>query len=72
VQAFSANFAKSAELLNSDGNFIPNRLANLNRAITYIDDNKTSLQAEFGLGDSVNPSAQVAKALAAYKQIGGV
>jgi hypothetical protein len=72
VQEFSANFVKSAALLNSDGNFIPNRLANLDRVIDYIADNKTSLQAEFGMGDSAKPSAQVAKALAAYKQTYGV
>lgn len=66
IQEFSANFAKSAELLNSDGNFIPNRLSNLDRVIDYIDRNKTSLQAEFGLGDPAKPNALVAKALAAY------
>lgn len=71
VQQFSANFAKSAELLNSDGNFIPNQLNNLNRAIHYIDDNQASLQAEFGLGDSAKPSGQVAQALLAYNQMAG-
>lgn len=71
VQEFSANFAKSADLLNSEGNFIPNRLDNLSRAIHYIADHKESLQAEFGLGDSAKPSKQVAQALAAYNQIYG-
>jgi hypothetical protein len=66
VQQFSANFTKSAELLNSPNNFIPNRLDNLDRAIDYIADNKSALQAEFGLGDPARPSAQAAKALAAY------
>ena len=68
LQEFSANFAKSAELLNSANNFIPNRLANLDRVIDYVADNKSSLQAEFGLGDAAKPSAQVAKALAAYNR----
>jgi hypothetical protein len=68
LQQFSANFAKSAELLNSPNNFIPNRLGNLDRVIDYIADNKSSLQAEFGLGDPARPSAQVAKALAAYQR----
>ena len=68
VQQFSANFAKSAELLNSPNNFIPNRLANLDRVIDYVADHKSSLQAEFGLGDAAKPSAQIAKALAAYNQ----
>ncbi len=71
VQEFSANFAKSADLLNADGNFIPNRLDNLSRAIHYIADHKESLQAEFGLGDPAKPSKQVAQALAAYNQTYG-
>ena len=71
VQQFAANFAKSAELLNSSNNFIPNRLDNLDRVIDYIAENKTSLQAEFGLGDAARPSAEVSKALAAYNRIYG-
>ncbi|MEK6662502.1 MAG: flagellar filament capping protein FliD [Pseudomonadota bacterium] len=71
VQEFSANFAKSADLLNAEGNFIPNRLNNLSRAIHYIADHKDSLQAEFGLGDPAKPNKQVAQALAAYNQIYG-
>jgi hypothetical protein len=69
IQEFSANFAKSAELLNSTNNFIPNRLANLDRVIDYISDNKPTLQAEFGLGDPARPSTPIAKALAAYNKI---
>ncbi|MEI7431563.1 MAG: flagellar filament capping protein FliD [Betaproteobacteria bacterium] len=72
IDTFSANFAKSAELLNSPNNFIPNRLANLDKVITYVDKNETSLQAEFGLGDPAKPSANVAKALAAYNQTYGL
>lgn len=72
VQEFSANFAKSAALLTSAGNFISNRLANLDRVIHYIADNKSALQAEFGLGDAAKPSGQVAQALAAYNQTYGV
>lgn len=68
IRDFGVNFAKSAELLNSAGNFIPNRLANLDRVIDYIDDNKASLQAEFGLGDPAKPTGLVARALAAYQQ----
>ena len=71
LQQFGANFAKSAELLVSEDNFILNRLDNLDRVIDYFADNKTSLQAEFGLGDPAKPSAHVAKALAAYNQIYG-
>jgi hypothetical protein len=69
IGEFSGNFAKSAELLISSNNFIPNRLDNLDRVIDYIADNKSALQAEFGMGDAAKPSAQVAKALAAYQQM---
>lgn len=71
VQEFSANFAKSASLLNSDGNFILKQLDNLNRAIHFIADNKASLQAEFGTGNAAKPTGQVAQALAAYNQTYG-
>ena len=69
INEFAANFAKSAELLNSAGNFIPNRLSNLDRVIDYITEHKPSLQAEFGLGDPARPSAVINKALASYNQI---
>ena len=72
LQEFAVNFTKAAELLNSPNNFIPNRLDNLDRVIDYVADNKSSLQAEFGLGDAAKPTTEVAKALAAYDQIAAV
>lgn len=66
IDDFSANFAKSAGLLTSASNFLPNRLANLDRVIDYITENKASLQSEFGLGNPAKISDKVAKALAAY------
>ena len=72
VHEFSANFAKSAELLNSTNNFIPNRLANLDRVIDYITANKSSLQTEFGLGAPAKVSEQIAKAVARYEQIAAI
>lgn len=69
VQEFSANFAKSASLLNSDGNFVLKQLDNLNRAIHYIADNKDSLQKEFGTGSAAKPAGEIARALAAYNQV---
>ncbi len=69
INEFSANFARAAELLTSAGNFVPNRLDNLGRAIAYIDDNRLSLRAEFGLGDAARPNPQVAKALNAYESM---
>lgn len=72
VQEFSANFAKSAELLNSAGNFIPNRLNNLDKVIDYFAEHKRDLQQEFGTGDVAKPSGTIAQALAAYQQTYGV
>lgn len=69
VGDFGRHFARSAELLVSENNFIPNRLDNLDRAIDYIADNRGSLQAEFGLGDPARPTALVARALAAYERM---
>ena len=72
LHEFTTNFAKSAELLTSTGNFIANRLDNLSRVIGYIDSNMSSLQAEFGLGDPATPTGQVAKALANYNATHGI
>jgi hypothetical protein len=72
IDEFSANFAKSADLLNAKGNFIPNSLDNRGRAIQYISDNIASLQSEFGTGDSAKPTGQVARALAAYENAFGI
>lgn len=69
IDEFAGNFAKSAELLGSTNNFLPNRLANLDRVIDYISEHKTALQAEFGLGDPARPSPKVAAALATYQRI---
>lgn len=71
LQEFGANFAKSANLVNSGGNFIPNQLDNLSRAIHFIDDNEASLREEFGTGSMAKPTGLVAQALAAYNQIYG-
>jgi len=70
VQEFSTSFVKSASLLNSGGNFIARQIDNLNRAIHFITDNKSSLQAEFGTGDAAKPTGLLAQALAAYNQTG--
>ena len=69
VQAFAAEFTQAATLLASDGNFIDNRLANLDRAIDFIDSELPALQSEFGLGAPAKPSASAANALAAYQRM---
>lgn len=71
LQEFGANFAKSADLLTSDGNLVPNRLGNLDRVIHFISENKTSLQREFGTGEAARPSGAEARALLAYRRMSG-
>ena len=68
VREFASNFAKAAELLASPGNFIDNRLNNLQRAIGFIAENKPALQAEFGLGDPAKPTIATKQALANYSK----
>ena len=68
IQDFSANFAKSAGLLNAENNFIPRQLDNLSRVIHYINDNRDSLRQEFGTGDAARPGGKVAEALSAYNR----
>lgn len=69
IDEFSANFAKSADLLNQPDNFIPTQLDNRSRAIDFIASNRVSLQAEFGTGDAAKPGGQVARALSAYERM---
>lgn len=57
LKEFGSNFAKSAGMLVSDGNFVQRQLDNLSRAIHFIYDNKASLQQEFGTGDAPRPVA---------------
>ncbi len=72
IDEFGAHFAKSADMLNSEGNFIQNALDNRSRAIDYIADNKTSLQSEFGTGDAAQSTPVIAKALSAYQTMFGL
>ena len=69
IAEFGSNFARSAELLNSANNFIPNRLVNLDRVIDYLDENLPALCAEFGSAAPANRSTRTAEALAAYERI---
>lgn len=69
IVEFGANFARSASLLVSEGNFFSKQLDNLDRGIDYVTDNKDALQQEFGSGDAANPTGQVAAALADYNKL---
>lgn len=66
IDAFSAHFAKSADLLNAEDNFMVHALDNRSRAIQYIADNQAAWQQEFGTGKAAEPAGATAQALAAY------
>lgn len=72
IDEFGANFARSADLLNQQDNFIPRQLDNYSRAIDYIADNRSSLEAEFGTGERAVPTGQTARAVSAYERIFGL
>lgn len=57
LQEFGTNFARSAELFASAGNFFDNRSRNLERVLAYLDAKLPALRAEFGLGDPVATTA---------------
>lgn len=70
IDEFSAHFAKSADLLNAQDNFIPRALDNRGRAMQFIADNLKSWQGEFGTGDPArSTNAYVAQALNNYQSI---
>ncbi|MDX9996188.1 MAG: hypothetical protein RBS28_12770 [Rhodocyclaceae bacterium] len=66
IDAFSAHFARSADLLNAEDNFMVHALDNRSRAIQYIADNQAAWQQEFGTGKAAEPAGATAQALAAY------
>jgi hypothetical protein len=63
---FAKTFMQTTAMLNSKGNQQDNQLANLDRAIHWIADNRVSVEKEFGPGEAARPNAAFAKAAAAY------
>jgi hypothetical protein len=63
LREFGTNFSTSAKLLASEGNFITNQLKNLDRVMSYIGENRSALEQEFGTGDPAKPNRQVAAVL---------
>ncbi|WP_410498806.1 flagellar filament capping protein FliD [Chitinibacter sp. S2-10] len=72
INEMGQHFSRSAELLVEKNNFFAKQQDNLARVIAYMDENKTKLQAEFGLGDPPQPSEQVARAYAEYQRTHGL
>ncbi|WP_373975771.1 hypothetical protein NT239_03170 [Chitinibacter sp. SCUT-21] len=72
INEFAAHFSRSASMLTEQNNFFAKQQANLARVIDYMDDNKTKLQQEFGLGDPPQVSAKIAQAYADYQHRHGL
>jgi flagellar capping protein FliD len=66
---FATRFAQTTATLNSTGNAQDKQLANLDRAIHWIADNRASVAQEFGPGAAAKPNDAFAKAAAAYALI---
>ncbi|MGZ5788651.1 MAG: hypothetical protein ACXWJF_04305, partial [Burkholderiaceae bacterium] len=66
---FAKQFAQTTATLNSTGNAQDKQLTNLDRAIHWIADNRTSVAQEFGPGAAATPNDAFAHAAAAYSLI---
>jgi hypothetical protein len=69
LNEFSASFTRAAELLNSENNFIANRMTQLDRALSYVRDNIASLRTEFGQGDAADLYGRKAEAVTRYDRL---
>lgn len=64
--AFGATFATTIDTLNAKDHAQQRQMANLDRAVHWIADNKADVQKEFGPGAAATPDAAFAKAAARY------
>ncbi|MEJ7807652.1 MAG: flagellar filament capping protein FliD, partial [Telluria sp.] len=69
VTAFANTFVTTVDFLNAKGHSQQRQMANLNRAVTWIGDNKASVQKEFGPGAAATPNEAFAKAAALYDEM---
>ncbi len=72
VTAFANTFVTTVDYLNAKGHSQQRQMANLDRAVHWIKDNKTAVQKEFGPGAAATPNAAFAKAAAQYDQMATV
>ncbi len=64
VTAFANTFVTTVDFLNAKGHAQQRQMANLDRAVHWIGDNKAAVQKEFGAGAAATPNAAFAKAAA--------
>lgn len=66
LTSFAGTFIDTIATLNAAGHAQVRQMANLDRAVHWIDANKAAVQKEFGPGAAATPSAAFAKAAALY------
>ncbi len=66
VNAFANTFVTTVDFLNAKGHGQQRQMANLDRAVNWIDDNKAAVEKEFGPGKAATPNEAFAKAAALY------
>lgn len=66
ITAFANTFVTTVDFLNAKGHSQQRQMANLNRAVNWIDENKDDVEKEFGPGAAATPNDAFAKAAALY------
>lgn len=66
LASFAAMFSATVDCLNAAEHAQVRQMANLDRAVHWIDDNRASVQREFGPGAAATPNEAFAKAAALY------
>ncbi len=69
VTAFAGTFDTTVDFLNAKGHSQQRQMSNLDRAVNWIDDNRASVQKEFGPGAAATPNEAFAKAAANYDRM---
>ncbi|MEC5162593.1 MULTISPECIES: flagellar filament capping protein FliD [unclassified Janthinobacterium] len=69
VNDFATNFVATVADLNATDHAQVRQMANLDRAVHWIDANKAAVQKEFGPGAAATPDDAFAKAAARYEQM---
>lgn len=69
VTAFANTFVTTVDFLNAKDHSQQRQMANLDRAVNWIGDNKAAVQKEFGPGAAATPNEAFAKAAARYDQM---
>ena len=72
VTAFAHTFVTTVDYLNDKDHAQQRQMANLDRAVHWIDDHKVDVQKEFGPGKAATPNEAFAKAAANYDLMKGL